>query len=60
MGEKLGNRVSVFERSMDKSQAWISELHDELDWISADSVYHLLRAVLQTLRDQVSIDEGAH
>ncbi|MEY4615162.1 MAG: hypothetical protein RJB66_122 [Pseudomonadota bacterium] len=60
MGQKISNHVAVFDQSVDKAREWISELHEELHWISADSVYHLLRAVLQTLRDQISIDEGAH
>lgn len=59
MGEKLSNRVSVFEQSVEKSQQWIAELHEELHWMSADACYHLLRAVLQTLRDQLSVDEAA-
>ncbi len=60
MAEKISNRVSVFERSLEKSQEWMSELHEEIHWVSGDSVYHLFRAVLQTLRDQLSIDEAAH
>jgi uncharacterized protein (DUF2267 family) len=59
MGEKLSNRVSVFQRSVDKSQEWVAELHDRLEWVSADAVFHLLRAVLQTLRDQLSVEEAA-
>lgn len=58
--EKVNNRVSVFERSLHKSEAWIIEMHNDLNWLSNDKVYHLLRAVLHVLRDQLSIDEAAH
>lgn len=60
VAEKISNRVSVFERSVGKAQEWISELHEYIPWVSGDAVYHLFRAVLQTLRDQLSIDEAAH
>jgi uncharacterized protein (DUF2267 family) len=58
--KKMSTRVSVFESSLHKSQAWITEMHAELSWLSGDSVYQLLRAVLHTLRDQLSTDEAAH
>lgn len=57
---KLSKRVSVFARTAHKSQEWIREMQKELKWISGDSTYHLLRAVLQSLRDQMSINEAAH
>lgn len=56
----VSNRVTAFERTLHKSHQWIKEIHQELDWMSADSVYHLLRAVLHTIRDQLSTNEAAH
>lgn len=58
--ENVNNRVSVFERTLHKSEAWITEMQNDLSWLSNDKVYHLLRAVLHTLRDQLSVDEAAH
>jgi uncharacterized protein (DUF2267 family) len=58
--EKVNDRVSVFESSLHKSEAWITEMHNDLSWLSRDKVYHLLRAVLHALRDQLSVDEAAH
>lgn len=52
---KVKNRVSIFERTVQKSESWIAEMHTELKWMDADGVYHLLRATLQTLRDQLKI-----
>lgn len=60
MGQKISNNVAAFDQSVDKARQWVAELHEEFHWVSADSLYHLLRAVLQTLRDQISIDEAAH
>lgn len=57
---KMSNHVSVFERSLLKSKVWVTEMHAELNWLSNDNIYHLLRAVFHTLRDQLSIDEAAH
>ncbi|MFA6235946.1 MAG: DUF2267 domain-containing protein [Bacteriovorax sp.] len=56
----ISNHVTAFERTLHKSHLWIKEIHQELDWMSADSVYHLLRAVLHTIRDQLNTDEVAH
>lgn len=53
------NRVSAFERTLQKSESWVAEMHMELKWLDADGVYHLLRATLQALRDQLNVNEAA-
>lgn len=61
-GEKIPafkNQVSVFERTLQKSESWIGEMHAELTWMDADGIYNLLRATLQTLRDQLNTNEVA-
>ncbi|MBL7688654.1 MAG: DUF2267 domain-containing protein [Bdellovibrionaceae bacterium] len=57
---RQSNHVSVFGRTLQKSELWISEIHRELHWVDTDTVYRLLRAVLHTVRDQMSADEAAH
>ena len=57
---KVSKQVAVFTRSSHKSQIWIKEIQKELKWMSGDNIYHLLRAVLQSLRDQLSVHESAH
>ena len=57
---KRSHRVSVFGRTLQKSELWISEIQAELHWVDTDTVYRLLRAVLHTVRDQMSVDEAAH
>jgi uncharacterized protein (DUF2267 family) len=54
------NHVSLFQKTLQKSEVWVAEMHTELEWMSADDVYHLLRATLQALRDQLSLSEAAH
>lgn len=58
--QKIAKNVTVFARTTHKSQLWINEMQKELKWMNGDSLYHLLRAVLQSLRDQMSVHEAAH
>lgn len=46
---KFTHRVSGFERSVKKAGNWIFEMHRNLEWMDADSVYSILRATLQSL-----------
>lgn len=57
---KIAKNVTVFASTTHKSQLWINEMQKELKWLNGDSLYHLLRAVLQSLRDQMSVHEAAH
>lgn len=57
---KSNNHVSVLSHSLQKSEAWISEMKTELSWLSNDNRYHVLRAVFHALRDQLSVNEAAH
>lgn len=57
---KRYHHVSVFGRTLQKSELWISEIQGELHWVDTDTVYRLLRAVLHTIRDEMSVDETAH
>ena len=58
--QKIARNVTVFARTTHKSQLWINEMQKELKWLNGDSLYHLLRAVLHSLRDQMSVHEAAH
>ena len=58
--QKIAKNVTVFARTTHKSQLWINEMQQELKWLNGDSLYHLLRAVLQSLRDQMNVHEAAH
>lgn len=43
-----------------KSQIWIREIQQQMDFINADTSYRLLKAVLHALRDQMSLAEMAY
>lgn len=43
-----------------KSQIWIREIQQQMDFINTDTSYRLLKAVLHALRDQMSLAEMAY
>ena len=57
---KKNNQILVFEKTLQKSKGWIRDLQKEVGFLKPVDAYHLLRAVLHALRDQLSINEGAH
>ncbi|MFP4415787.1 MAG: DUF2267 domain-containing protein [Chitinispirillaceae bacterium] len=52
--------LSVFDSTIQKSNLWLNEIMDELNWNSRQRAYLALRAVLHTLRDTMSVDEAAN
>lgn len=57
---KKNNQILVFEKTLQKSNGWIRDVQKEVGFLKPVDAYHLLRAVLHALRDQLTIDEGAH
>ncbi len=51
--------ATSFNRTLEKTNAWIRDLDQQLNWDNRDSAYHALRAVLHALRDRLSIGEVA-
>jgi uncharacterized protein (DUF2267 family) len=51
--------VDAIERSVHKTNEWLSELDDEYKAGDREEAWRVLRAYLQLLRDQVTIDEAA-
>ena len=51
--------VSTFGRTIEKTNAWITDLMAELAWDEPERSYHALRAVLHALRDRLSVQEAA-
>jgi uncharacterized protein (DUF2267 family) len=51
--------ISAFDTTIQKSNAWIRDLMDELDWDEPQRAYHGLRAVLHALRDRLPLAEVA-
>lgn len=51
--------LHTFTHHAEEAQHWVNTLCDDLDWENDKRGYHLLRAVLHTLRDWLSPDELA-
>jgi uncharacterized protein (DUF2267 family) len=51
--------VDAIERSVHKTNEWVKGMGEALGTDDRDSAWRLLRASLQVLRDQLTIDEAA-
>lgn len=51
--------ITAFTRAAQQAQQWVNELNDDLNWEDKGRAYHLLRSVLHTTRDFLSIEEVA-
>jgi uncharacterized protein (DUF2267 family) len=51
--------VSVFEKTIEKTNAWLVHLEKLMNWQDRQQAYVALRAVLHALRDRVPPDEVA-
>ncbi|MEA2332157.1 MAG: hypothetical protein QOK00_1942 [Thermoleophilaceae bacterium] len=51
--------VDSIERSVHKTNEWLSQLAQELGTESREETWRVLRAYLQMLRDEVTVDEAA-
>ena len=51
--------ITTFTHGAEQAQQWVNELDDDLNWGDKGRSYRLLRAVLHTMRDFLSIEEVA-
>jgi uncharacterized protein (DUF2267 family) len=51
--------ISSFESTIHKTNIWLKDVMEELDWDSHERAYHALRTVLHALRDRLSTQEVA-
>ncbi len=51
--------LEVFDETVQKTNIWLREIMDETG-LTRRRAYEVLRAVLQTLRDRLTVDEAAH
>jgi uncharacterized protein (DUF2267 family) len=52
--------VDAVERSVHKTNEWLSQLSTELSTEDREYAWRALRSYLQLLRDQLAVDEAAH
>jgi uncharacterized protein (DUF2267 family) len=51
--------LDVFDRTVQKTNSWLKNLMDELDWQDRQEAYAALRVTLQALRDRLTVEEVA-
>ncbi|MDB5038799.1 MAG: hypothetical protein JWQ35_2327 [Bacteriovoracaceae bacterium] len=52
-------KIHVFDETLQKSNEWIRDILVDAGWISPQTAYSALRAVLHTLRDRLPIEEAS-
>jgi uncharacterized protein (DUF2267 family) len=50
--------ISNIDKSTQKTKEWLHEVQDELGWEDENMVYIAFRAVIQTLRDRLPVEEA--
>jgi len=51
--------VPVIDQSLEKANAWVAEVADEMKSDDPREAYRVLRAFLHALRDRLTVDEAA-
>jgi len=51
--------LEVFDRTVQKTNSWLHDLMQVLQWLDKHKVYLALRATLHALRDRLTVDEVA-
>jgi len=52
--------LDTFDTTVQKSDVWLKHIMKMVGWDSRQRAYRALRGVLHTLRDRLTVDEGAH
>jgi uncharacterized protein (DUF2267 family) len=52
--------ADAVERSVHKTNEWLNGIRDELGQQDREEAWRILKADLQVLRDQLTVDEAAH
>ena len=50
--------INVFEKTIVKTNEWLNEIMDQLDWADPNKAYKALRNVLHALRDCLTVEEA--
>jgi uncharacterized protein (DUF2267 family) len=55
----MSSRVEAIDRTVQKTNEWLSELAEELSTEDRAAAWRVLKAYLQLLRDRLTLDEAA-
>ena len=51
--------VAILDRTVQKTNVWLRDARNELDWTSSQRAYLAIRAVLHAVRDRLTVEEIA-
>lgn len=57
--EKIMTNLAVFERTVEKTNDWLDEIMELMDWADRKLAYKAIRLVLQTVRDRLTVEEAS-
>ena len=52
--------ITALDRAISHAMEWIDDIHEGLGWDSKDKTYQATKAVLQSIRDRLPIQEVIH
>ena len=56
----LSTNILSLDRAIQNTIQWLNDIQKELGWDNRDSVYKATKAVLQTIRDRLPVEEVVH
>jgi uncharacterized protein (DUF2267 family) len=51
--------IDVFDTTVQKTNAWVRDIMDELHWDDRHKAFQAMRVVLENLRDRLTVEEAA-
>ncbi len=56
----MSTNILSLDRAIQNTILWLNDIQEELGWDSRDNVYQATKAVLQTIRDRLPVEEVVH
>jgi uncharacterized protein (DUF2267 family) len=56
----MSTNIVALDRAISHTMEWIDDIQHELGWQSKDKTYQATKAVLQTIRDRLQVNEVIH
>ena len=56
----MSTNIASLDRAIQNTVLWLNDIQTELKWDSPDNVYSATKAVLQTIRDRLPVEEVVH
>ena len=56
----MSTDITSLDRAIQNTILWLNDIQAELKWDSQDNVYRATKAVLQTIRDRLPVEEVVH